>query len=347
MPSGITKTGIRVVEHNSGNIPTVFEVSGEASSINATGLPGNTQYDVEAYVEWAGQTVNSTNSDTFTTLITGTATFTDVSSAWSTSLRQYDLNYSVTSTYYIQTISVMWANNSSYTGATSASVTVTPNQTTHSIIKSLTSGIPNYGNRMYVKITVINIYNETFIEEFSTVVPAQSFTVYSSYVDSGNDYIFTASTQPVNPTYAIYNNEVECKDVDSGDTYTGSSMGLSSVTITLPPAEYTVVHYVTDIYGQTDKIEYINNIKAFAPLIKNITVEADTVEFDLIFFTGMSYNYVELAIDDGGGEQRFAIDPDDPSTWKISGIQSGDYTAYVEVDDGTTYKSSLKTFTIE
>lgn len=312
-----------------------------------TGLTAGTTYDIKGEVTNAGGTW-STATSTFTTQTAGSASFTDNGSGFLTQTKGFEIDYSVTSQNYISTINVVWSDNSTYTGANTGTkaITVTPNQTTHSIATTLTNFIPSYGQTMYVKIVMTDVQGNTFSEEFDDTVPSQSLTVYSSYVVNNNDHTFTATTSTT-PTYAIAQNWVECEA--NGNIFrTNNGSQLTSVVAVLEPNDYAAKHIVKDIYGKEFSYEYQQPIEAQSPYIFEIILEGDIVNFDLLFYDTSSFTDAQIVIVDSGGSEIIEpIDPNDPTTWKFQ-LYPEIFDVYVWIDySGNDFQSNTERFNIE
>lgn len=309
-------------------------------------LTAGTTYSVVGEVTNASGTYTTPES-TFTPVAVGTATFTDSGSDWLTSSKGYSVDYSVTTTYAIAKISVIWSADESFPNGNtgSAEIKVTENQTTHAIETTINNHIPSSGKQMYIKILVTDTYGTEFYTKYTVTVPTQTLTVSSRYVENGNDFVFTATVE--SPEYAINSNSVSYTGSDNKTYVSSKSAGLSSVTLTLNPDEYAIKHYVEDIYGNQFGYDYVDKVYANAPMITDIKESGTEVGFVFEFPTAIPIDDAFIEYNFVGNEEiiQKTIDYMDDSTWVLTELEEGEYEVTVNIiSDGQKHTSSKSTF---
>lgn len=273
----ITKTGITV--STAGENDKTFEVDGQQSTVSASGLTPNKQYTVSAYVVDSGYgKINADHTSTFTTLPAGTATFTNESGVWGTSVKQLQFFVNWTTTYDTVGSSANFRmftstdNFSTYTQVTPSWQRNSP--TTGSISHTLTTGIPNGGgNDLFVRVEVVDKYGEVFQSPiYKYTVPTQtggsmSFTAAQTSPSDPYDYTFTTSVATGQFTYAPAWQHI-MKSKDGGATYqsTGSwQLNYTIIPVTLMPNDWTTELMVKDIYGNEFWTSLDRQIKITTP----------------------------------------------------------------------------------
>ena len=262
----ITKTGVWVTPSGGGQVKE-YEDVGAVNEMYVDELEPATMYIVEAYVETdGGDTVWADSPSSFTTLSAGSATFTNSSGVWGTSVKQLTFNCDWTSVYEVPDSASHFLI---YTSASSDFSNPTVIQATYtrqvsglsgSITGVLTSNIPyGGGNSYYVKCVVIDKYGEQLQSQtFTYTVPTQQAgtMAYSSAKDqtTANTWVFTsgivANTWTYSPKYKwlIYSDD---NWITQNRTSEYSWENAVQITKTFVPDVWKVKLVVEDIYGNT------------------------------------------------------------------------------------------------
>lgn len=286
--------------------------------------------------------------DTYSACPTVTPTMTNQSSAFSTSVRRYQLRYAVSNTYALSNMEIKWASNTAMTSNV-GTYNYALSGTSTSVSYNITNNIPSSGQTMYIKLTTTDVFGNTNVATYSAQVPYQNMTVTSSASQNYNEFTFTPSVSP-SPTIAIDRNWIEFRETGSGSGYMRGNevSGLNPNTISFSPNNYDVIHQVMDIY-QHQQGTTTSQIVIMEPLLKEAIVEGDKVTCVCAFNPNIAYIEAAISYSDGGGNTvSERIDAKD-GEYPIGPLQPDTYMFWIDVvdDNGDPYKSDYVRVEIE
>ena len=286
--------------------------------------------------------------DTYSACPTVTPTMTNQSSAFSTSVRRYQLRYAVSNTYALSNMEIKWASNAAMT-TNVGTYNYALSGTSTSVSYNITNNIPSSGQTMYIKLTTTDVFGNTNVATYSAQVPYQNMTVTSSASQNYNEFTFTPSVSP-SPTIAIDKNWIEFRETGSGSGYVRGNevSGLNPNTISFSPNNYDVIHQVIDIY-QHQQGTTTSQIVIMEPLLKEAIVDADKVTCVCAFNPNITYIDAAISYSDGGGNTvSERIDAKD-GEYPIGPLPADTYMFWIDVvdDNGDPYKSDYVRVEIE
>lgn len=276
----ITKT--RITVSATGERPKTFEEDGQQSSINATGLSPNTQYTVSAEVDDSQYgTIQAGSTRTFTTLVAGSLTLSNVTGVWQTNTAQLNFSASWSSTYNLNAspnFKILVSKLSDF----STYQEVTPGFVNYGTYGTVSANLTAYlpftpaGSYYYVKVRATDIYHTVMYSAIQTFqLPTNGSAGDTQYLTfsthqqaNGYTYWLPTNIAPNQFTYYPYRKYI----VFSTDNWATESRTANynypnnvEIFYSFEPNDYKLELEVMDIYGELFRTNQGTEIKVDTP----------------------------------------------------------------------------------